>query len=125
MNRILIVDDSETARGMLRRDLESEGYAVDEATDGALALEKILKDESFSLVICDLIMPRMDGYTFVMNLNNMLERASRPALPVFILTTDPGPSARTRAKELAIRAFILKPYTTEKLIGAVRKVLAK
>lgn len=125
MNKILIIDDSETARERLRRDLESEGYAVDEATDGAAALEKVTKGESFSLVICDLIMPRMDGYTFVMSLNHALEKESRPIVPVFILTSDPGPSAKSRAKELAIRAFILKPYSTEKLMSAVRKVLGK
>ena len=67
---VLIVDDSHTTRQIERMILETEGYAVCEASDGIEALEK-LKSGSFDIVITDIKMPRMDGYILIENMRRL------------------------------------------------------
>ena len=65
--RILVVDDANLVRRFYRDALERSGFEVDEALNGVEALEKLLS-ESFDLVIVDINMPQMDGFTFLKTL---------------------------------------------------------
>ncbi|MGI9589898.1 MAG: response regulator [Myxococcota bacterium] len=78
--RVLVVDDSEEVRTMLRRALEREGWAVDEAENGRVALELLDRTEP-ALILLDLMMPVMDGFEFVME---MRKRENR--VPIVVVT---------------------------------------
>ena len=79
-NCILVVDDDDAHRGMLRTMLRSWGYAVEEATDGDEAVP-LVREKSFDAVLTDVRMARMDG---IHALRNILEY--NPALPVVLMT---------------------------------------
>jgi two-component system chemotaxis response regulator CheY len=122
MAKVLIVDDSETLRHQLKRDLEAAGHTVVEAVDGADGLEKFQGRQDLELILCDVNMPNMDGLTMVSKLAAALKAKN---IPVFMLTTEASAEMKARAKESGVRAWITKPYIAEKLISAIQKVLSK
>ena len=79
-DRILIVEDKENLRTVLRKTLEAEGFGVDEAPDGSSALEKIRRDR-FAMILSDLRLPRADGHA-------VLKAAvlADPEMPVILMT---------------------------------------
>jgi signal transduction histidine kinase/DNA-binding response OmpR family regulator len=79
---VLVVDDNEEVRAMLRRALEKEGWGVDEAENGRVALERIEAREP-ALILLDLMMPVMDGFEFVME---MRHRGAAAAIPIVVVT---------------------------------------
>lgn len=120
MAKILIVDDSETLRHQLRRDLESAGHEIVEAVDGVDGLEKIRTVKDLKLILCDVNMPNMDGLTMV---SKMAQGAGPGSIPIFMLTTEASAEMKARAKDCGVRAWITKPYVVEKLVGAIQKIL--
>ena len=64
MYKILIVDDEERIRDIIKEYLDFEGYTYDEASDGMEAIEKI-KNNEYSVVVLDIMMPKVDGFTVV------------------------------------------------------------
>jgi two-component system chemotaxis response regulator CheY len=117
--RILVVDDSLAIRQQVGMALRQAGYAVTEAEDGAQGMEELAKGERFSLVICDVNMPRMNGL-------EMLEALKRePAyslLPVVMLTTEGQPALIDRAKKAGAKGWIVKPFKAELMLAAVRRI---
>jgi two-component system, chemotaxis family, chemotaxis protein CheY len=106
--RILVVDDSLLVRLYYRNTLENAGFEVDEALNGIEALEKIL-GQAFDLVIVDVNMPRMDGFSFVRAL-----RRSAPdiaAIPVLIITTEAGLEDISAAREAGAKFYLVKPVS--------------
>jgi two-component system chemotaxis response regulator CheY len=117
--KILVVDDSRTARQQVRNTLVDAGYEVVEAIDGTDGLEKIAGHMDSSLVICDVNMPNLNGL-------EMLEalRSKQPsvAVPFILLTTEAQPELVRRAKEHGAKGWIVKPFKPELLVAAVRKL---
>lgn len=122
MSKIMIVDDSESLRRQLKRDLEKDGYQVVEAFDGVNALEVIAANPDTALIICDVNMPRMDGLTFA---SCLAEQLGPGKIPIFMLTTECNSDMKSKAKESGVIAWITKPYNPTKLLSAVSKVLAR
>ena len=121
MTRILIVDDQEENRYLLKVILAAEDYVIDEAREGAEALEKGRQNPP-DLVISDLLMPQMDGYTLLRHWKAD-ERLKQVPFIVFTATyTDPD-DARL-AMSLGADAFILKPCEPEELLARLREVQA-
>ncbi len=120
MAKILIVDDSKLLRTQLREDLEKGGHVVTEAVDGYDGIEKISNDQ-FSLIICDVNMPNMDGLTMCAKVR---ENPKNSSLQIFMLTTETGPEMKARGKEVGVRAWVTKPYTADKLLIAISRVCA-
>jgi PAS domain S-box-containing protein len=79
--RVLIVEDDDSARALIRRALEAEGWEVDEAENGRIALER-LGQSSPALVLLDLMMPEMDGFEFL----EALRDGEGPQVPVVVVT---------------------------------------
>ncbi|MGH7588114.1 MAG: response regulator [Gemmatimonadota bacterium] len=79
--RVLVVEDDESARALIRRALEAEGWEVDEAENGRVALKR-LEESNPGLVLLDLMMPEMDGFEFL----EALRDADRPQVPVVVMT---------------------------------------
>ena len=68
---ILIVEDTESLRKLTRQILEKEGFFVDEAEDGEIAFEKISGETKYSLILLDIMMPKIDGMEFIKTLRNI------------------------------------------------------
>jgi two-component system chemotaxis response regulator CheY len=120
--KIMIVDDSETLRVQLRQDLETAGYQVVEGVDGVNGLETLEKNKDCSLIICDVNMPNMDGFTMCTKVHQTPEFK---AVPIFMLTTESSPEMKVKGKEAGVLAWITKPYVAEKMLAAIGKVLKK
>jgi two-component system chemotaxis response regulator CheY len=117
-NKILIVDDSGLARRMTRQMLEQLGYVVDEASDGATALERYVLNNP-DLVVLDMVMQGMYGLDVLQKLQQL-----NPKLPVIIATADIQKSTRDQVKEAGAAALINKPLKKEELGEVVQMVLA-
>lgn len=115
--RLLVVDDDEEMRDLLRKVLDKEGYRVSVAGNGREALA-VLAQESFDLVVTDMLMPYDGGLELLETL-----RRTHPALPVIIVTAFGDWRSYTRALELGAAAFISKPLHMSELIAAVHNAL--
>jgi two-component system chemotaxis response regulator CheY len=119
--KILIVDDSETLRVQLRKHLEDSGFLVIEGFDGIDGLEKLKQEGSVDMIICDVNMPRMNGLTM---LSHVRQEAAWKSVPILMLTTEARPQMKNEAKTLGVKAWVTKPYLADKLLNAVKKILA-
>src|SRR5690348_6082295 len=101
--RILLVEDDPGVRDMLVLALGDEGYAVESAPDGAVALEVIAQSRP-DVILLDMKMPRMDGWAFAARYEPRL--AARA--PVIVLTA--AQDAAQRAAEVGVVAYLAKPF---------------
>jgi two-component system chemotaxis response regulator CheY len=120
LQTILIVDDSVTVRQQVGLALTQAGYRVVEAQDGRDAL-LILERGGISMIICDVNMPRMNGF-------EMLERLKlhprHATIPVVMLTSERRPDLVERAKKAGASGWITKPFNAELLMAAMARILA-
>ncbi len=118
--RIMIVDDEESIRFIVRRMLRASGYEVVEASSGEEALEK-LKTENVDLVLMDVMMPGMDGWEATRRIKSD-ERTKR--IPVAMLTVRGEDEDKTSSfREAMADAHINKPIIREKMMGTVEWIL--
>jgi two-component system, chemotaxis family, chemotaxis protein CheY len=117
---ILVVDDSATVRKFASISLTMQGFQIVTANDGMDALEK-LPMESIDLVITDLNMPNMDGFEFIKSLR---ENPQYNELPIIILSSLSDEVNKTRGKELDVNAYLVKPFSLERIQYEVSKFLS-
>ena len=114
--RILVVDDASLVRRFYRDALERAGFEVDEAFNGVEALEKLL-DTAFDLVIVDVNMPQMDGFTFLRSLRQQAPPIA--SIPALVISTEAGPHDRRAAHSAGANFYLVKPVTQDALIQHV------
>lgn len=121
IGRILVVDDEDSILTLSRRILERAGYEVLVASNGHEALNVFMRQRNeISLVITDLAMPEMNGFTLVWAL-----RRSKPDLRVMVATGH-GTEASLRELELmGVREVLMKPFTSRQLLDAVVRAQAE
>lgn len=119
MPTILTVDDTASMRQMISFTLNSVGYDVIQASDGAEAF-KLAQEKTVDLVICDLNMPNMDGISLVQSLRGL---AQYKFTPILMLTTESQQDRREQGKKAGATGWIVKPFNPEQLVNVVRKVL--
>jgi two-component system, chemotaxis family, chemotaxis protein CheY len=117
--RILIVEDFNTSRLIIRKTLEKQGYLVDEASDGREAL-KFLDGSKIDLVITDYNMPNMDGGELVEYIRNKPEYKY---IPILMLSTETNKEKQTRAKEARVTGWIKKPFEVDVFNAIIEKAL--
>jgi two-component system, chemotaxis family, chemotaxis protein CheY len=117
MIKILIVDDSNLSRRMIRRILEAAGYEVMEAADGFAALEKYSLDQP-DLVMLDLTMEEMHGLELLSSLRRM-----HPQVRAIVATADIQNTTQRLVREAGAAAFIAKPFEEATVLDTVRRVL--
>ncbi len=119
MAKILIIDDEESIRNVLRDILEMEDYEVDEAKDGINALSKVKKAD-FDAVICDIKMPKMDGM-------EVLERIQilRPDIPVIMISGHGDIDTAVETVKKGAFDYISKPPDLNRLLITIRNALDK
>ncbi|HSU56652.1 MAG TPA: response regulator [Candidatus Dormibacteraeota bacterium] len=107
--KILVVDDSGLARRLIRRILEDLGHEVEDASDGAQALERYVLNRH-DAVILDLLMHGMYGVEVLQKLKEL-----NPSLPVIVVSADIQRTTREQVKEAGAVAMVNKPVTREQL----------
>jgi twitching motility two-component system response regulator PilH len=118
MAKILVIDDSSFQQKIIKSLLSGSGHELLFATNGKEGLN--LTDRSKpDLVIADLLMPDLDGYTYLEQV-----RKRSPSLPVIVLTSDIQETTRRQCMQLGAAAFLNKPASKETLISAIDAVLA-
>lgn len=111
--RILIVDNSSLVQLYYRETLEKAGFATDQAINGIEAMEKVLA-LPFDLVIVDVNMPRMDGFSFLRTLRRAAPEVA--TLPVLVITTEAGGQDIGEARAAGANFYLVKPVSEADLL---------
>lgn len=119
--KIVIVEDDKTIRENLHEILEAYDYEVVSYADGLEGLKGI-KEKLPDLVVCDIMLPLMDGYQILENLKSTTETAS---IPFIFLTARADRSDQRKGMELGADDFIVKPFTKQELLNAISARLRK
>lgn len=117
---ILVIDDSINVRRYLAVMLEKEGYQVEQAKDGQEAVEKLLEGLVVQAAICDIEMPRLDGYGVLETLRSNQDFED---LPILMLTSRNSEKHRMLAINLGASAYFSKPYTESELLAMLRYLI--
>ena len=116
---ILIVDDSASLRQVVSIALRGAGYEVIEACDGKDGLTK-LNGQKIHLIISDVNMPNMDGFTFV---KNVKQQPSYKFTPIIMLTTEAGEDKKANGQAAGAKAWMVKPFQPSQMLAAVSKLI--
>jgi CheY-like chemotaxis protein len=114
--KILIVDDEEVIRKFLKIHLAKLGYEVMEAGDGVQAIEQLGKDD-FDLLICDILMPKKDGWEVIREVKS---NPKTKAIPVIVLTAKNEDSDMFKGYDLGVNYYMTKPFTKAQLIYGLK-----
>ncbi len=120
-HKILVVEDEVDIATLVSFNLQRVGYAVDMAHDGREGLEKILKEQP-DLVVLDLMLPGMDGFSILKE----MQRDSRAnTIPVLMLTAKSQIDDRIRGLESGVDDYLTKPFSPKELILRVQAILKR
>lgn len=119
--RILVVEDTDANRVLLRRRLEKQGFDVTEAADGRIALDLVQRSK-FDLVLLDIMMPEVGGYEVLEQLKADPETA---ALPVIMISAIDEMASVVRCIEAGAEDYLTKPYDTVLLQARINACLDK
>lgn len=117
--QILLVEDEEHLHQALKLNLELEGYEVSSAMDGKLALE-MLQNAAFDLVILDIMLPNVDGFTIIEKL-----RLNNNHTPILVLSAKNSSFNRVQGLKLGADDYLNKPFNLEELLLRVAKHIHK
>jgi DNA-binding NarL/FixJ family response regulator len=117
--RLMLVDDDPNLVLLVRDYLEFRGYDVVTAENGVIALE-ILEDELPDLMICDIMMPEMDGYTLV---KKVREDSRTVGIPVLFLSAKGQTTDKVKGLNTGADVYIVKPFEPEELVAQVESSL--
>jgi two-component system alkaline phosphatase synthesis response regulator PhoP len=116
---ILLVEDEENLHETLKLNLELEGYEVTSAFDGTAAL-KAVKNEYFDLIILDIMLPEIDGFTITQDI-----RLTHNEVPILILSAKNSGSDRVLGLKKGADDYLTKPFNLEELLLRVQKLIYK
>ncbi|MDR2891797.1 MAG: response regulator [Deltaproteobacteria bacterium] len=119
---ILIVDDSKTVRNLVAFIMKREGYKVTMAEDGIDGLEKLFSADKIDLIISDVNMPRMDGFTFI---KQVREQDAYKDLPIMVLSTEGRPQDIDLGMKLGANLYMVKPAQPEKMVQNIKMLFGK
>ena len=118
MIKLLVVDDEERIRRLLKMYLEREGYIVEEAENGKIALQLALENE-YNCILLDIMMPEKDGIEVITELREHKET------PVILLTAKGEESNRVEGFELGADDYIVKPFSPREVVLRVKALLKR
>ncbi len=117
MKRVLIVDDEDGLRTLLRSELEVNGYAVEEADGGNMAMEMVDRNGSYDVIILDIRMPDKDGLSVLRDI-----RAKKLPSKVVMLTGVGELKIARQSVELGADDFLSKPIEFQNLLACLKRV---
>ncbi len=117
---ILVVDDSKTIRNLLAFVMKAEGFKVTTAEDGLDGLEKLYNGVEVDLIISDVNMPRMDGFTFIKTLR---EQDAYKDVPIIVLSTEGQEKDIQAGMSFGANLYMVKPAQPEKMVRNIKMLL--
>ncbi len=117
--KILVVDDESRMRKLVRDFLVKKGYDVVEAGDGEEALDKFYADKDISLIILDVMMPKMNGFEVCKEIRE------HSKVPIIMLTAKGGENDELNGFELGVDEYIAKPFSPKILVARVEAILRR
>ncbi|MBP9001784.1 MAG: response regulator [Lachnospiraceae bacterium] len=122
--RVLLVDDNELNREILREILVDHGLKVKEAEDGARAIDLVVNNEAgyYSFILMDIEMPGVNGYEATSKIRKLPNRI-RANTPIIALTANANANDREKASAVGMDDFLVKPVSTTRLLGCLAKYL--
>jgi CheY-like chemotaxis protein len=121
MTTILVIEDQVPIRENLLELLELEAYTAIGAEDGLVGLQ-LARECLPALIICDVLMPKLDGFGV---LSQLRADSATAAIPFIFLTATVLPQPTANAVSLSAEAYLNKPYTIPDLLNAIKNALAK
>lgn len=118
MPRILIVDDEEKIREVVREYAQFSGFTVSEASDGMEAVEKV-RSQDFDVIVMDIMMPRLDGFSACKEIKKIKD------IPVIMLSARGEEYDKLFGFELGIDDYVVKPFSPKELMARVRVALKR
>ena len=118
--RILVVEDERKVASFLRQGLQEEGHAVEVAPDGAAALDLLLEEPGYDLVVLDLMLPKRDGFEVLKTI-----RQRRVPTPVLVLTARDGVTDKVAGLDLGADDYMTKPFSFDEFLARVRALLRR
>ncbi|HUW12068.1 MAG TPA: response regulator transcription factor [Anaerolineae bacterium] len=115
---VLVVDDEQRIRRLVRMNLELEGYEVIEAADGMEALDQV-RERLPAVVLLDVAMPRLDGFEALQYIRQISD------VPVIILTVKGEEEDRVRGLDLGADDYVTKPFSPRELASRIRAILRR
>ncbi len=117
--KILVVDDESRMRKLVKDFLRRNGYDVVEAADGEEALDMFYEDKSISLIICDVMMPKMNGFDVVKEIRRDSD------IPIIMLTAKGDEGSELNGFDLGADEYISKPFSPKVLVARVEAILRR
>ena len=116
--KILVVDDEANIRNVIKEYAEFEGYEVEEAVDGMEAVSKC-KDEDFDIVIMDVMMPRLDGFSAIKEIRKTKN------IPVLMLSARGEEYDKLFGFEIGIDDYVVKPFSPKEVMARVAAITSR
>jgi two-component system chemotaxis response regulator CheY len=117
--KILVADDSETMRQMVRMTLQNINYEVVIAADGEQAFHLFNKTNDFDLVVTDINMPKMNGFALIKEI-----RIHNKIIPILVLTTESEECMRKQGAQAGANGWIVKPFKPKQFVDLIHQILA-
>ncbi len=118
-DNVLVVDDSASMRQMVKFTLTENGYIPFEASNGQEGIDKLNSLENCKFIITDIHMPVMNGIEFIKKVRS---GNKHKFVPIIVLTTESELEMQNEAKKAGTSAWIIKPFTPEKLLETIKKI---
>ena len=118
MKKLLVVDDEEKIRRIIKKYAEFEGYEIEEAEDGMQAVE-ICREKDFALIILDVMMPELDGFSTCKEIRKIKD------IPVIMLSARGEEYDKIHGFELGIDDYVVKPFSPKELMMRVNVVISR
>src|SRR5690349_951268 len=120
-HKILVVEDESDIRELLRYNLEQDGFAVEEAADGAEALDRVRR-RAPDLMVLDLMLPHMSGLEICRRIRNEPETAK---LPIIVVTARSSEVDRVLGLEMGADDYVVKPFSPREVVARVKALLRR
>ena len=114
--RVLVVDDEEKIRNVIKEYAEFEGYEIDEACDGMEAITKC-KDNNYDIIIMDIMMPKLDGFSSIKEIRKIKN------IPVIMLSARSEEYDKLFGFEIGIDDYVVKPFSPKELMARINAVI--
>ncbi len=118
MQKILVADDEERIRDIIKQYLDFEGFASYEAPDGDMAYE-MAREENFDLILLDIMMPRSDGITTLRRIREFSQ------VPIILLTAKGEEYDKIFGFDLGADDYVVKPFSPKELMSRIKAVLKR
>lgn len=116
---ILVVDDAKSMQDIIAFTIKSKGYEYELANNGEMALQ-LARSKHFDLILTDINMPEMDGFSLTQELRQLKDYSHTPIL---VLSTEFSPEKKQKGREVGATGWIIKPFNGDKLITAIEKLV--